>query len=85
MYESEGISCDQIVFQDNQPCLDLIEKKSYGILSKLDEELIVPNGSDAKVRKHVYGIEVLNAVVTSVRNVAAANFATISNAIKTPL
>ena len=39
MYESEGISCDQIDFQDNQPCLDLIEKKNYGILAKLDEEV----------------------------------------------
>ncbi|GMI30161.1 hypothetical protein TeGR_g7112 [Tetraparma gracilis] len=47
MYRAEGIDCEQITFQDNQPCLDLIEAKG-GILSKLDEELVVPNGSDAK-------------------------------------
>ena len=48
MYKSEGISCDQITFQDNQECLDLIEMKTTGILAKLDEELVVPNGSDQK-------------------------------------
>ena len=48
MYKAEGISCDKITFQDNQECLDLIEKKTVGILAKLDEELVVPNGSDQK-------------------------------------
>ncbi|GMH55653.1 hypothetical protein TrST_g11594 [Triparma strigata] len=48
MYESEGISCDKIVFADNLPCLELIEKKTTGLMSMLDEELVVPNGSDEK-------------------------------------
>ena len=46
MYRSEGIDCTEIKFQDNQGCLDLIEKSRVGIFAKLDEELIVPNGSD---------------------------------------
>ncbi|GMH78324.1 hypothetical protein TL16_g07756 [Triparma laevis f. inornata] len=48
MYESEGVDCAKIVFADNLPCLDLIEKKTTGLMSMLDEELVVPNGSDEK-------------------------------------
>ncbi len=46
MYVSEGIQFDHIEFIDNQPMLDLIRKKPIGILPLLDEELVVPRGSD---------------------------------------
>ncbi|GAB5362911.1 hypothetical protein AAMO2058_000839200 [Amorphochlora amoebiformis] len=46
MYRSEGILFDEIEFIDNQPMLDLITKKPNGILPMLDEELVLPKGSD---------------------------------------
>ena len=46
-YISEEIPYEPVVFIDNQPVLDLIEKKPHGILIMLDEEVIVPKGSDA--------------------------------------
>ncbi|CAF0903155.1 unnamed protein product, partial [Didymodactylos carnosus] len=44
-YMKEEITWSFIQFQDNQPCIDLIENK-LGILDLLDEECIVPKGSD---------------------------------------
>ena len=33
-------------FIDNQPVLDMIQQKPMGILPTLDEELVMPKGSD---------------------------------------
>ena len=46
VYEAEGLDCDGITFADNQPCLDMIEKKPSGIFPMIDEECVVPKGSD---------------------------------------
>jgi len=46
VYKAEGISFQHIEFIDNQPMLDLIAKRPHGLLPLLDEELIVPRGSD---------------------------------------
>ncbi|KAJ3333456.1 cytochrome c oxidase subunit 1 [Blyttiomyces sp. JEL0837] len=45
-YSKEEIIWSKVEFVDNQPCLDLIEAKPFGILSMLDEETKVPKGSD---------------------------------------
>ncbi|CAE7875227.1 XI-F, partial [Symbiodinium sp. KB8] len=45
-YESEGIDVAAIQFKDNQPTLDLLEKKTTGIFAMIDEEISVPKGSD---------------------------------------
>ncbi|RHY46592.1 hypothetical protein DYB30_012045, partial [Aphanomyces astaci] len=45
-YERERIQWSFINFPDNQPCLDLLEKKPMGLFHMLDEECIVPQGSD---------------------------------------
>lgn len=45
-YLNEGIDWSVISFNDNQPCLDLIESMPMNILSLLDEEILMPNGSD---------------------------------------
>ncbi|CAG0891258.1 unnamed protein product [Darwinula stevensoni] len=45
-YSREEIDWKSIDFYDNQPCIDLIEGKPLGILSLLDEECRMPNGSD---------------------------------------
>jgi len=46
VYKNERIPFTHVDFIDNQPVLDLIEAKGKGILPILDEELVVPKGSD---------------------------------------
>lgn len=50
IYKSEDIGVDHVPFIDNQPILDLIEKKPKAILPILDEEGIVPGGSEIGYR-----------------------------------
>ncbi|GMH86139.1 hypothetical protein TL16_g10445 [Triparma laevis f. inornata] len=45
-YKKEGINCKYIEFQNNQPCVDLIEKKPIGILPILDEICTLNRSSD---------------------------------------
>lgn len=45
-YRREGIDWNEIKFVDNQPLLDLFLGKPIGIMALLDEESIVPRGSD---------------------------------------
>ncbi|KAF2077800.1 hypothetical protein CYY_000921 [Polysphondylium violaceum] len=45
-YEKEKINWSKIVYNDNQECLDLIEKRPLGILSLLDEESKFPQATD---------------------------------------
>ncbi|CAN0518837.1 unnamed protein product, partial [Scytosiphon promiscuus] len=40
------IRFEHIHFIDNQPVVDLIEKKPYGLMPLLDEEVKIPKGSD---------------------------------------
>eukprot|EP00933_Yihiella_yeosuensis_P053397 TRINITY_DN5162_c1_g1_i1.p1 TRINITY_DN5162_c1_g1~~TRINITY_DN5162_c1_g1_i1.p1 ORF type:complete len:1220 (+),score=306.13 TRINITY_DN5162_c1_g1_i1:2-3661(+) len=46
LYEREGIPWDALDFPDNQEAVDLLQAKSTGIFAMLDEECVVPNGSD---------------------------------------
>jgi myosin heavy subunit len=48
MYTAEGITFAHVDFIDNQPMLDLLQKKPNGVLPLLDEELRMPQGSDEK-------------------------------------
>ena len=49
IYIEEGIDCEDITFQDNIGCVKLIDAKNpLGIFCMLDEEGVVPRGSDAK-------------------------------------
>ncbi|XP_024397400.1 myosin-1 [Physcomitrium patens] len=45
-YTSEDIDWTRIEFQDNQQCLDLIEKRPVGLISLLDEECMFPRATD---------------------------------------
>ncbi|XP_065211254.1 myosin heavy chain 95F-like isoform X1 [Planococcus citri] len=45
LYEREGLQVRKIQFVDNQDCIDLIEAKSTGIFSLLDEESKLPKHS----------------------------------------
>ena len=46
MYEQEGVPYDNIVFEDNKECVDLIEAKPIGMLSLLEEECSLGKGTD---------------------------------------
>lgn len=46
-YKREQIDFDHIPFIDNKPILNLIEKGSGSILRMLDEECVMPKGSDS--------------------------------------
>ncbi|CAK4680520.1 hypothetical protein LEN26_011023 [Aphanomyces euteiches] len=52
-YEREKIAWSFIDFPDNQPCLDLLDKKPIGLFHMLDEECIVPQGSDQNFARKV--------------------------------
>lgn len=45
-YRNEGISFEEIKYQDNQPCLEMISKKPSGIIQLLDDESNFPKASD---------------------------------------
>eukprot|EP00466_Bigelowiella_natans_P006255 jgi/Bigna1/140911/aug1.59_g15619 len=53
-YREEGIKYKKVPYIDNQPVLDLIEKKPSGILPMIDEELIVPKGTDLTLIKKMH-------------------------------
>jgi len=46
LYAQERIAWAAVSFEDNQACLDLIEKRGTGILSLLDEECRFPRATD---------------------------------------
>lgn len=48
LYKREGIEWIPFEFPDNSDCVQLIDQKSLGIFAMLDEECIVPQGSDIK-------------------------------------
>eukprot|EP01097_Dermamoeba_algensis_P005188 TRINITY_DN3298_c0_g1_i1.p1 TRINITY_DN3298_c0_g1~~TRINITY_DN3298_c0_g1_i1.p1 ORF type:complete len:1335 (+),score=354.39 TRINITY_DN3298_c0_g1_i1:147-4007(+) len=47
VYSAEKIKYEHVDFIDNQIVLDLIEKKPKGLLASLDEEIVMPKGTDA--------------------------------------
>lgn len=58
-YTSEGIDWTRVEFEDNQECLELIEKRPLGLISLLDEECTFPKGTDYtladKLKEHLIG------------------------------
>ncbi|XP_024403089.1 myosin-3 isoform X2 [Physcomitrium patens] len=58
-YTSENIDWTRVDFEDNQECLDLIEKRPLGLISLLDEECMFPRASDLtlanKLKDHLKG------------------------------
>ena len=46
-YEREKIDWTKVEFEDNQACLDLIERRPMGVLSLLDEQCASPKATDA--------------------------------------
>ncbi|KAI9920769.1 hypothetical protein PsorP6_000531 [Peronosclerospora sorghi] len=50
----EGIKWNAVEYQDNLVCLEMIEQRLTGIFSLLDEESVVPKGSDAGFARKLY-------------------------------
>ena len=46
LYNAEGISWDPLDFPDNQDAVDLLSDKNTGLFALLDEECVIPQGSD---------------------------------------
>ena len=46
MYKSEGVHFEHIAYTDNQPILDMIEKKPGGLLLFLDDMNRMPRSTD---------------------------------------
>ena len=59
LYKTEKIPFKHIEFIDNQPVLDLIEMKGKGILPLLDEELVMPKGSDQTFLQKMHQVRAL--------------------------
>lgn len=50
----EGIAWNAIDYKDNSLCLELLEQRPNGIFSLLDEECIIPKGSDPGFARKMY-------------------------------
>lgn len=46
LYTREGVGWSALDFPDNQDCVDLLEQKTIGVFSMVDEECVVPRGND---------------------------------------
>lgn len=46
LYQEQGIPWDPLDFPDNQDAVDILQAKTVGVFSILDEECVVPQGSD---------------------------------------
>ncbi|CAH0513186.1 unnamed protein product [Peronospora belbahrii] len=50
----EGIKWNAVGYEDNAMCLDMLEQRPNGIFSLLDEECVVPKGSDSGFARKLY-------------------------------
>ncbi|DAZ93414.1 TPA: hypothetical protein N0F65_011734 [Lagenidium giganteum] len=53
-YDSQGVEWKYIEFVDNQDCVNLISQRPTGILPLIDEECLIPKGSDASFASKLY-------------------------------
>mmetsp|Transcript_45103 Transcript_45103/g.72092 ORF Transcript_45103/g.72092 Transcript_45103/m.72092 type:complete len:1517 (+) Transcript_45103:1288-5838(+) len=56
LYELENINFQRVEYCDNKPVLELIDCKPNGILNLLDDECVVPSGSDERLLRRVEGV-----------------------------
>lgn len=53
-YAREGITFDFCHFKDNAPTIALLEKSPFGLIALLDEEIVIPKGSDEKLLEKIF-------------------------------
>ena len=73
-YEAEGLDVESIEFQDNQECLDLIQRKNFGILSMLKDECKVPRGSDENLLSKMHSAYTGHGYYSAPRKSAQTQF-----------
>lgn len=59
-YRNEDIKWDFIEFPDNKDSIELIESKPAGILALLDEQCLVPKGTDRSFASNIYRLLTAN-------------------------
>lgn len=62
IYKAERITFKHVEFIDNKPMIELITQKPNGVLPLLDEELVVPRGSDKSFVQKLHGHQGTNKV-----------------------
>eukprot|EP00736_Rhodelphis_marinus_P010297 Rmarinus@m.9786 len=65
-YRREGIPWKQVEFVDNQACVESLDGK-MGVFELLDEECVMPNGSDASYVRKLKEIQSKNPYISSAR------------------
>jgi len=73
-YVQEGIPWNSASFIDNKECIELVEKKSYGLISLLDDECLMPKGSEQSLLEKYNG-NYINHNPYYQRNLAKGTFA----------
>ena len=53
-YRLENVPVESVTYTDNQPCLDLLQKRPGGIFAGIDEEIFTPGGTDEKALQKMY-------------------------------
>ena len=55
-YKKEKLPWKDVSFRDNAGCVDLISKPPNGVLPKLDEECVMPKGTDFSYLEKIFEI-----------------------------
>jgi len=53
-YSREGISFDFCEFKDNTPTIKMLENSPTGLIAMMDEEIVLPKGSDEKLLDKIF-------------------------------
>ncbi|XP_015422968.1 PREDICTED: LOW QUALITY PROTEIN: unconventional myosin-VIIb [Myotis davidii] len=73
-YHSEGVAWDFVGYTDNRPTLDLLALKPMSIISLLDEESRLPQGTDATMLQKLNSVHANNKAFLQPKNIHDARF-----------
>nr|XP_040150133.1 unconventional myosin-VIIb isoform X1 [Ictidomys tridecemlineatus]XP_040150134.1 unconventional myosin-VIIb isoform X1 [Ictidomys tridecemlineatus] len=73
-YRSENISWDYIHYTDNRPTLDLLALKPMSVISLLDEESRLPQGTDITMLQKLNSVHANNKAFLKPKNIHDARF-----------
>ncbi|XP_036176595.1 unconventional myosin-VIIb [Myotis myotis] len=73
-YRSEGVAWDFVGYTDNRPTLDLLALKPMSIISLLDEESRLPQGTDATMLQKLNSVHANNKAFLQPKNIHDARF-----------
>ncbi|EPQ15930.1 Myosin-VIIb [Myotis brandtii] len=73
-YRSEGVTWDFVGYTDNRPTLDLLALKPMSIISLLDEESRLPQGTDATMLQKLNSVHANNKAFLQPKNIHDARF-----------